>query len=107
MSRLDCETSTEGTKMVVELAFSKYPSTCELETQHGVDVGATYTNENAIKTFCHFIAESQREELAESLSNAKFFSLLMDGSTDKGNIDDELLCCGVTLMELTRWFTLE
>ena len=56
-----------------KLAFSKYPSICELETRHGVDVGATYTNENAGKTFCHFIAESQREELAESLSNAKFF----------------------------------
>lgn len=73
-----------------KLAFSKYPSICKLERRHGVDVGATYTNENAGKTFCHFIAESQREELAESLSNAKFFSLLMDGSTDKGNIDDEL-----------------
>ena len=34
-----------------KLAFSKYPSTCELETRHDVDVGATYTNENTSKTF--------------------------------------------------------
>ena len=25
-----------------KLAFSKYPSICELETRHGVDVGATF-----------------------------------------------------------------
>ena len=35
--------------------------------------------------FCHYIAESRREELAD-LASAKFFSVLMDGSTDKGNI---------------------
>ena len=52
-----------------KLAFSKYPSICDLETRHGVVVSATYTNENAGKTFCHFIAESQ----SESLSNANFF----------------------------------
>ena len=28
--------------------------------------------------------------MAENLASAKFFSVLMDGSTDKSNIDDEL-----------------
>ena len=42
------------------------------------------------KTFCHYIAETRREDLAENLASAKFFSILMDGSTDKGNIDDEM-----------------
>ena len=32
-----------------------------------------------------------RHELLEHLRNAKFFSLLLDGSTDKGNIDNELI----------------
>ena len=30
-----------------KLAFSKYPSICELETRHGVDIGTAYINENA------------------------------------------------------------
>ena len=36
------------------------------------------------------IAEAKREELSKCLSKVKYFSLLMDGSTDSGNIDNEL-----------------
>ncbi len=57
-----------------------------------------YVNKNAAKTFSHYIADSRREELAKNLASAKFFSPLMDGSTDKSNIDDELflvLWCNV------------
>ena len=32
---------------------------------------------------------SRSQELKETLTNAKFFSLLLDGSTDTGIIDDE------------------
>ena len=73
-----------------KLAFSKYPSICELEAHHGVNIGSSYTNEVAGKTFCHYIAKSRREDLLKCLSQAKYFSLLMDGSTDAGNIDDEI-----------------
>ena len=73
-----------------QLAFTKYPSICELEARHGVDVGTSYLNHVAGKTFCHYIAESRRVQLTDRLSNDTFFSILMDGSTDKGNIDDEL-----------------
>ena len=53
-------------------------------------MGQSYINQNAGKTFCHFIAQSRREELIKSLSVAKFFSLLTDGSTGSGNMDDEM-----------------
>ncbi len=36
------------------------------------------------------LLKSKRNELRERLKKAKFFSLLLDGSTDKGNIDNEL-----------------
>ena len=70
---------------IQQLAFTNYPALCELEAKHGVDVGTAYRNQNAGKTFCHFIAESRRQQLIENLSNAQFFSLLMDGSTDTAN----------------------
>ena len=73
-----------------KLAFTKYPRICELEAHRGVNVGTAYTNEPAGKTVCHYIAESKREELLKCLAKAKFFSVLMDGSTDSGNIDNEL-----------------
>ena len=39
----------------------------------------------------HYIVESRRQELMKKLGDAPFFSLLLDGSTDKGNINSELV----------------
>ena len=68
-----------------KMAFSKYPKLCELEARRGVSVGTSYTNEIAGKTFTQYIAKAKRQELAEKLKHAKFFSLLMDGNTDSSN----------------------
>ena len=74
-----------------KIAFRKYPRICELELKHGVDLGTTYMNDVACKTFVHYIAEANRQELAGTLDKADFFSLLMDRSTDKGCCDNELV----------------
>ena len=74
-----------------QLAFKKYPKVCELESRHGVKLGASYRNVNSCKEFIHFIAESGRQQLNAMVTNAHFFSLLMDGSTDASNHDNELI----------------
>ena len=51
----------------------------------------SYTSDTNAREFVHFIAESQREELICILKEAKFFSLLLDGSTDTANYENELL----------------
>ena len=67
-----------------------------LSSDNGVTLGSaykteTYKTETTAREFTHFIAESQRQELVLTLESAKFFSLLLDGSTDAGNLDNELL----------------
>ena len=74
-----------------KLAFTKYPKICDLEARHGVRVGTTYRSDMAGKDFMHYIAEGKRKDLLQTLAKAKFFSLLLDGSTDTGNIDNEVL----------------
>ena len=75
-----------------KISFRKYPQLCELQTKHGIDIGKTsYTNETSAKTFIHFIAEAQRQDLFCIIQNAKFYSILLDGSTDTGNFDNELV----------------
>ena len=71
------------------MSFLKYPVICDLEKKHGLDIGVSYTNERSGRTFVHYIAEARRQELAKKVVSAKFYSLLTDGSTDKGNIDNE------------------
>ena len=74
-----------------QLSFTKYSRTSELETRHGVDLGSAYFNNNACKEFTHYIAESSRQDLLSTITNALFFSLLIDGLADKSNSDNELL----------------
>ena len=87
--RMKCETAyfvaTE------QLAFCKYPRISDLEERHGVHLGNSYLHQNAAKEFVHYNAESRRQDLLSAISEAKFFSLLMDGCTDQSNADNILL----------------
>ena len=81
-----------------KISFKKYPKLYELETKHEVDIGTTYTNEIAGRSFVHFIGEAERSMVVDALGKADFFYLLLDGSSDKGNCDNELM--------LVVWFFL-
>ena len=74
-----------------EVPYTHYPKICELKAHHGAQVSTSYQNENAGKDFMHYIAMAKRQVLLQHLTKAKFFSLLLDRSTDKGNIDNEVL----------------
>ncbi len=72
------------------LSFSKMASLCDLEIRHGVDLGTGYKNNQACATFVHYIAKEQRDHVQSVLAKSKFFSIQADGSTDSGNVEDEL-----------------
>lgn len=50
-----------------------------------------YKTKDCDKSFTHFVAESQHQDFLHMLSGAPFCSCLMDGSTDAGNVEDELI----------------
>ena len=72
------------------LSFHKYPALHELE-RHGVDIGFAYKTEVSAQTFTHYIAESQGQSFLDTFSKSNFYSFLIDGSTDAGNVEDELV----------------
>ncbi len=57
---------------------------------NGVYLGQGYKNNQSCASFGQYIALEQRQALVEALSHAKFYSLQADGSTDCGNVEDEL-----------------
>ena len=74
--------------------FVKYPAIVELESQHGVNLGPAYRTPDSAKAFTSCIAESLHQEFLDKLSSStgsKFFSFLIDGTTDAGNQEDELV----------------
>ena len=70
------------------VAFRKYPA---LEERHGVDLGFAYKTDESAKTFTHFIAESQRQCFLDKCSSKFFYSFLMDGATDVGNVENKVV----------------
>lgn len=76
------------------ISFTIYLALLELKQHHKVDFGHTY---NTARQFTSVIAQSQCQSFLDSLPSRGFFSLLMDGFVDAGNLEDELIvlvhCC--------------
>ena len=73
------------------LSFGKYNPLCELKSRHQVEVGNAYRTAPAAQQFTHYIALAQRKQFLQDLLNNKFYSFLMDGSTDSAKIEQELV----------------
>ena len=73
------------------LAFTKYSAIYELEARHGVNLGHADQNRDSVRLFIKYIANSQRQQFTSWLDNSCLFcSVMMDTTTDAGNIEDEL-----------------
>ena len=74
-----------------ELPFTKYPVFIELEKKHGVPLGNTYTHEAKCSEFIGVIGDTMKSEMLTALKEAKFFSIMCDGSTDASVTEKELV----------------
>lgn len=72
-------------------SFKDFIWLCELDEAKGLSIGKTYRNPKAAKTFCSNIAQSERNSLTDDITTAHFLSLTMDGSTDAGIVEQELV----------------
>lgn len=73
------------------IAFEKFLPLCELESRHDVELGHAYKTAPSAKLFTYYIAQAQRQQFVKVLCENSFYSFLMDGSTDVGNIEQELV----------------
>ncbi|XP_063970390.1 zinc finger protein 862-like [Lytechinus pictus] len=74
-----------------DLPFAYFPSLISLEKRHGVDLGNTYANPIQAQVFTGFLAEDVRFKGDEDIRKARYISVLIDGSTDKSTIENEVL----------------
>ena len=70
--------------------FSDFVWMCELDQAKGLHTGKTYLNEQSAKEFTKYIANTERQKLADHVRNAKFISILSDGSTDSSVQEQEM-----------------
>ena len=71
--------------------FSKYQKLCALQTKNGLNLGTNYLNDKACKKFLASSSDVIKDNVSNERENARFISILGDGSTDKGIIEHELV----------------
>ena len=71
--------------------FAKFPKLCALQTKNGLNFGTNYLNDKGCKMFLTSSSEVLRGDVSKELENVRFISILGDGSTDKGIIEQELV----------------
>lgn len=54
-------------------------------------MGETYKNDKQAKLFLQFIADDCRNQLVNLLQGCRFFSVMCDGATDSGSIEEEII----------------
>ena len=71
--------------------MSDYNWLCDLDAAKGVDIGETYKNGQAALKFINCIADTEKEATSALVKNSRFFSFLMDGSTDISGDEQETI----------------
>ncbi|KAG8195941.1 hypothetical protein JTE90_001172 [Oedothorax gibbosus] len=74
-----------------EMPFSAFRDEIRLLRSVGVDISETYNNDKQASTFISFISEEIKEEIRASLEKSNFFSIMADGSTDRGTCEEEII----------------
>ena len=75
-----------------ERPFSDYSSLLKLQSKNNVKgIGESYTTDRAAAKFVHVMAEVTMESLKTDLLAAHYYSILSDGSTDAGAIEQEFV----------------
>ena len=74
-----------------DLAFAKYPKLHQLQQKNGMDLSRNYLANKACSRFVSSIANDMKNNLGHNVSNTCFISILTDGSTDSGILEQEIV----------------
>ena len=64
---------------------------CQIDKLKKVDIGCSYQNDKSAVVFSYYISEVERLKLVTALNEAKFISVICDGSTDSAVQEQELV----------------
>ena len=74
-----------------ERPFTDYPHLITEKKNHVKNIGNSYVTDRACAVFTDYIGKVTKESSAEDLANARYYSVLSDGSTDSAVIEQEVV----------------
>ena len=89
VERFKCLFNTAYYVVSEHLAFRKFEGLCQLQQMNGVYLGKNYINDHGCKDFIMAIASVLKSETIDEISQANYFTILADGSTDSAIIEQE------------------
>lgn len=72
-----------------DIAMHKFPKLCDLQEKNGVDIGRNYRTDKKCREFVDAIAKTTRDDIKHDIENARFFTVMADGTTDSGVLEQE------------------
>ncbi len=75
----------------LEHPLSDFRQLLSLQQKNGVKQFENYKNDQAAANFCDVTGKTLKDDLVKDLVDAKHYSLLTDGSTDSGVLEQELI----------------
>ena len=72
-------------------SMTLYHETLKLEKHHGVDIASAYNSDRACGVFIDYVGKDLQRKLYKDITNAKFISVLCDGSTDSAVIENKVV----------------
>ena len=70
--------------------FTDFKWLCNLQTKNDIQLGETYINANASKTFVNFIAMTELSRICKQINNTQFTCVIGDGSTNSSVKEQEM-----------------
>ena len=91
MTRLDLLFRNAHAIAVNSRPFSDFQWMAKLDEKKGLPVGKTYRNDKQCSSFIKSISAVERAKISDEIKDAKFLSVLTDGSTDVATIENEVI----------------
>ena len=90
---LEAERLVRTAHLVVKehLPFAKYTSMCKLQELNGLEMGENYLSDKGCVRFVSTIASDLKSEVYRHIRDSRCVSILSDGSTDKGILEEEIV----------------
>ena len=101
-AKLEKKILTAFTVVALERPFDDYETVCALQNINGADLGERYVTRSACTEFLSNISEVMKDEIAEKLRGNNFLSVMADGGTDQGVMEEVLVYVRYLDMELGK-----
>ena len=76
-----------------ELPFSKFSPLIALQKKNGLELTSTYANDKSCAQMVSVLRKLSKEGLAAELNNKHYISVMADGATDAGGMENETVFC--------------